>query len=120
MKTIKILSVSLLIFALSGCAGEQTNQSNQEQNNQTEQAGESNPENKNQEQNLSECKKAGGTIIPYKECDGSMSEWCIIKGKGKCYADQVKNGECPKGEFTPRVVCETEEEIPEEEANQEQ
>ncbi|MFC1510049.1 hypothetical protein ACFL49_00095 [Candidatus Omnitrophota bacterium] len=64
---------------------------------------------------LSACEKAGGTIKIIKECDGSESDWCDISEKEQCYADQVEEGGCTVGEYSeelggitgisPRVFC---------------
>ena len=65
-----------------------------------------------------ECKKASGKIVLSKECDGTVSAWCVISEKEQCYADQVKNGHCTAGQYdentksivgiSPRVLCDKE------------
>ena len=67
------------------------------------------------QENLSECEKAGGKLTKVKECDGSESDWCVISEKEQCYADQVKDGKCTVGKYSeelkaivgisPRVLC---------------
>ncbi|MFH1458507.1 MAG: hypothetical protein ABIG31_04995 [Candidatus Omnitrophota bacterium] len=68
---------------------------------------------------LSECEKAGGQLTKIKECDDSESDWCVISEREQCYADQVKDGRCTKGEYSeelggivgiaPRVLCDGDE-----------
>ncbi len=111
MKTAKILSILFLTIILTGCAGEPAKEKNGQKNTPQK-------EQEKQTEKKSECKKAGGTLVPLKECDGSINELCIISGKERCYADQIENGKCPKGEFKSRVVCDTEKKEDKETAEQ--
>lgn len=57
---------------------------------------------------MSDCEKAGGGIKDIIECDDSVSRVCELSKDEACYVENLIDGKC-EGEFSPKVLCDSEE-----------